>query len=114
LKFTIAATEAHERGKIYKIRADGKTVSILFTFHSLGRMRRWRLTGQRVLQALLFPEEVLRGHRDRFIAHRRVGRHVVRVVYEYEGKTSVVVTVYYPFSERYFKGEGVYEDRILA
>ena len=41
LKFTIAATQAHERGKTYRVRADGKTVSILFTFHSLGRMRRW-------------------------------------------------------------------------
>lgn len=114
MKVNIVATEAHERGKIYKIRADGKTVRVLFTFHSLGRMRRWRLADRRVLLALLFPEEVLRGHRGRFIAHRRVGRHVVRAVYEYEGKTPVVVTVYYPFAERYFQGGEIYEDQILS
>ncbi|MBI4526883.1 MAG: hypothetical protein HY695_24065 [Deltaproteobacteria bacterium] len=80
----------------------------------MGRMRRWNLGDRQVLRTLLVPEEVLRGHRNRFIAHRRAGRHVVRAIYEYEGKTPVVVTVYCPFAERYFKGDGVYEDQILA
>ncbi|MBI3059038.1 MAG: DUF4258 domain-containing protein [Deltaproteobacteria bacterium] len=80
----------------------------------MGRMRRWNLRDRQVLRALLFPEEVLRGHRNRFIAHRRAGRHVVRVVYEYEDRTPIVVTVYYPFAERYFKGGGLYEDQIFS
>ncbi len=68
----------------------------------------------RVLQTLLFPKEVIRGHRNRFIAHSRSGDHVVRVVYEYEGDMSAVITVYYPRSRRYFKGGGSYEDQILS
>jgi len=68
----------------------------------------------KVLQTLLFPEEVIRGHRNRFIAHRRIRGHVVRVVYEYEGRIPVVVTVYYPSAKRYFRGEGVYEDQVLS
>jgi hypothetical protein len=39
---------------------------------------------------------------------------VVRVIYEYDDEEPVVVTVYYPFAARYFKGGGIYEDKILA
>jgi hypothetical protein len=62
----------------------------------------------------LDPEEVLRGHRGRFIAHRRAREHVVRVIYEYDGVLPVTITVYHPVAQRYFKGGETYEDRILA
>lgn len=77
------------------------------------RIVTWRLTEQAVLRTLLFPEEVLRGHRGRFIAHRRAGRHIVRAVYEYESDIPVVITVYHPLAKCYFQGGGAYEDRIL-
>jgi hypothetical protein len=113
MKFTLLTVQPHERGSIYKIFVKERTVSILLTFHTLERIVIWRLTEQSVLRTLLFPEEVLRGHRGRFIAHRRAGRHIVRVVYEYEGDMPVVVTVYNPLAKRYFQGGGTYEDRIL-
>lgn len=78
------------------------------------RIVTWRLTEQAVLRTLLFPEEVLRGHRGRFMAHRQAGRHIVRAVYECESDISVVITVYRPLAERYFQqGGDTYEDRIL-
>jgi hypothetical protein len=101
MKLTVIAARNHPRGRIYEVRANGKAVSILLTFHALDRISRWRLTERRVLQTL-FPEEVLRGHRSRFIAHRRRGSHVVRVIYEYEGNLPLVITVYRPFAKRYF------------
>jgi hypothetical protein len=114
VEFSLLVVQPHERGAIYKIVAKEKTVSILLTFHSLERIVTWRLTEQAVLKALLFPEEVLLGHRDRFIAHRRAGRHIVRAVYEYEGDLPVVVTVYRPLAKRYFQGGTTYEDHILS
>ena len=114
LKIKVLETQAHTRGKVYKISADGKIVALLLTVHALERAQVWKLTDRQVIRALLQLEEVLMGHRNRFIAHRRVGRHVVRVVYEYDGKIPSVVTVYYPFAARYFRGGGVYEDQILA
>jgi hypothetical protein len=102
------------RRKIYEVAAEEKRIPILFTFHSLERIARWRLTERTVLQALLFPEEVVRGHRNRYIAHRRSRGHVVRAVYEYEGKMPAVITVYYPAAGRYFRGGGIYEDKILS
>jgi hypothetical protein len=114
MKVQVKAIREHQRGKIYDVTANGKKVSILITFHALERISRWRLTDRKVLQALLFPEEVVRGHRIRYIAHRRSRGHVLRAVYEYERNMPVVITVYYPAAERYFKGGGVYEDKILS
>ena len=95
-------------------KADGEAVTLLFTFHALERMKRWMLSARRVLRALLEPQEILKGHHNRYIAHRRTRKHVVRVVYEYDGEEPVVVTVYCPFAARYFKGGGIYEDKILT
>ena len=114
MKFNIVSTQTHPSGKTYEVTTGEQTVSVVFTVHALERTTRWRLTEQTVLRAVLFPEEVVRGHRDRFIAHRRTRGHVVRVVYEYEGVTPIIITVYYPFADRYFQGGGTYEDRILA
>lgn len=58
--------------------------------------------GTRCPPGAIVSEEVLQGHRGRFIAHRRVGRHVLRAVYEYEDSLPVVVTVYHPLAARYF------------
>jgi hypothetical protein len=87
---------------------------LLFTHWTESLSAKWRLTDQAVLQALLNPEEVHRGHHNRFIAHRRTKGHVVRVIYEYDGTLPVVITVYNPIAERYFEGGGNYEDRILT
>lgn len=104
----------HPRGEVYTLTVDGQRVAILLTFHGSRRIVQWRLTVQSVLETLLWPEEVLRGHRSRFIAHRRQKNHVVRVVYEYERSMPTVITVYYPYAKRYFQGQGTYEDRILS
>jgi len=114
MRFRIAAVRDHPRGQIYEMEADGKVVSVRLTFHALQRVSRWKLSLRKVLQALLFPEEVFRGHRDRFMAHRRAGDHVIRAVYQYENDAPVVITVYYPSIARYFGGGGNFEDQILS
>ena len=77
----VSAQRDHARGRVYDVRVGERVASVLLTFHALERIERWRLPELQVLRALLLPEEVLRGHRDRFIAHRRKGTRVVRVVY---------------------------------
>lgn len=75
MRLTVAGTRDHPRGRIYEIRVNGKVVSVLLTFHALDRAATWRLTERKVLQAVVVPDEVLRGHRDRLIAHLRSGTH---------------------------------------
>jgi hypothetical protein len=65
-----------------------------------------------VAETLLEPEEVLVGHRGRFIAHRRYEEHVLRAMYEEH--LPVLITVYYPYTKRYFQEGEHYEDQILT
>jgi len=59
------------------------------------------------------PEEVVTGHFNRYIAHKRNNGHVVRAVYEYNERIPVIVTVYNPSADRYFEGGGKFADKIL-
>ncbi|MEW6675560.1 MAG: DUF4258 domain-containing protein [Nitrospirota bacterium] len=105
--------QIHSKGEIYTIRIQEKTVRILFLIHAIERIKKWNIKEEMVVETLLLPEEVIVGHRNRYIAHRRYGDHLVRAVYEYEGELPVLLTVYFPYIDRYFKGGGVYEDKIL-
>ena len=53
------------------------------------------------------------GHFERYIAHKVVGKHLIRAVYEYDGNLPVLITVYFPYVERYSQGGSTYEDKIL-
>ncbi len=103
----------HSRGEIHVFKAALKRVEVLFLSHAIDRMSVWGLSLGMVAETLLTPEEVLRGHRDRFIAQRRYGEHVLRVVYEYTEGRPAVVTVYFPYAKRYFQGGGCFEDQVL-
>lgn len=105
--------QSHNKGKIYIVRINDKIVKILFLFHSIERIKKWDIKDEMVVETLLLPEEVTVGHRNRFIAHRRYGNHLVRAVYEYEEELPVLITVYFPRKDRYFKGDKVYEDKIF-
>jgi hypothetical protein len=105
--------QSHNKGKIYTIRVQHKTVRILILAHAIERIKKWNIKEEMVAESLLLPEEVIIGHRNRYIAHRRYGSHLVRAVYEYEGELPVLLTVYFPYANRYFQGGGVYEDKIF-
>ena len=60
-----------------------------------------------------FPDEILKGHFDRFIAHKVYGNHILRAVYEYDNLTPVLVALYFPFAKIYFQGGGEYENKIF-
>ncbi len=109
----IISKQAHSKGKVYTITVRGETVKILFLFHAIERVKKWKIKEEIVAETLLLPEEVVTGHRGRYIAHRRYGSHLIRAVYEYEEGLPILLTVYCPHRERYFEGGGVYEDKIF-
>lgn len=63
---------------------------------------------------ILHPDEVVVGHGGRFIAHKALNGYIVRIVYEYEDIFPVVITLYVANKERYWKGGGIYADKILS
>lgn len=113
MKLKIIKEEIHGKGILYKIKFKGRLIKILFTFHAIERIKKWKLKKTMIIETLLFPEEVLVGHNKRFIAHRRYENHIVRAVYEYENNIPVLVTVYFPYKDRYFKGGNIYENKIF-
>jgi hypothetical protein len=104
---------SHPKGMLYSLRINGHMINILFLFHAIERMKKWAISDKIVIETMLLPEEVLVGHRSRYIAHRRYENHVIRAVYEYQKELPVLVTVYFPHITRYFKGGRVYEDKIF-
>jgi hypothetical protein len=110
----IIGITSHPSGELYSIKIHKRTVNILLLRHATERMKKWKISDKMVLETLLMPEEVLVGHGNRYLAHRRYGDHLVRAVYEYHEELPVLVTVYFPYVDRYFKGGKIYEDKILA
>ena len=111
--FKIVGKQFHNRGEIFRIDIDGSITGILYTHHALERIKQWGILSESVTETLLFPEEVIVGHRGRFIAHKRYGNHLIRAVYEYDANLPVLLTVYYPRSDRYFEGGERYADKIF-
>ncbi|MBC7078966.1 MAG: DUF4258 domain-containing protein [Methanothrix sp.] len=109
---TIIKSIDTKRGMLFEVEAGGKAVRIMLTWHALEGACDYNTSANDLLNFLIHPDEVIRGHGDRFIAHKRLNRHLARVVYEYENGSIVVVTFYIAYAERYFKG-GMYEDKIL-
>ncbi len=109
----IVKKQTHSKGKVYTIRIYEKVIKILFLVHAIERIKKWAIKEEMVAEALLLPDEVIVGHRNRYIAHKRYDNHLVRAVYEYEGELPILVTVYFPYADRYFEGGGIYEDKIF-
>ncbi len=113
MTINIIEGRSHDKGILYTIDVSGRIIKILYLFHTIERIKKWGITESMVAETLLMPEEVMVGHRNRYIAHKRYGNHLLRAVYEYEEGFPVVITVYFPNAERYFKGGGIYEDKVF-
>ncbi len=109
---TIVNSQDGIKGKLLVINVDNRTIKIILTWHALDSMQDYDISIEKVLDYLLFAEEIIKGHAGRLIAHQKLNHHLARVVYEYENDIIIVVTFYISYVNRYFKG-GIYEDKIL-
>jgi len=100
------------RGKLFEVKVNEKVIRVVLTWHALDGADDYNISVNELLNFLIYPEEVIRGPVNRFIAHKRLNRHLARVIYEYENETIVVITFYISHANRYFRG-GIYEDKIL-
>lgn len=112
-KFTLRSDKKITNGILFSIIISKKEIKLLFTHHAIQRIKEWSIKREDVINTLLFPDEVLVGHGERFIAHKVYGKHVVRCVYEYKNNIPVIITVYFPYKERYFEGGGHYANKIF-
>lgn len=68
------------KGKLLYVDVDKKAVQIIITWHALDSMKDYSVSIEKVLEYLLFAEEIIKGHAGRFIAHRKLNNHLARVV----------------------------------
>lgn len=64
-------------------------------------MARYGLDESTVREGLRHPDEVVDGHSGRRIAHKTLNGYVLRIVFEGERDSPVVVTVYPARRDRY-------------
>ncbi|MDI3542905.1 MAG: hypothetical protein PWP57_508 [Candidatus Atribacteria bacterium] len=103
MDFIIAEISTHGQGKLYPLKVREKRISVLFLHHALERTMKWHLTEEMTIDFTLSGGSN-EGHKGRYIAHRRYDDyHLIRVVYEYDRETPVLITVYFLYSEHHFK-----------
>lgn len=77
-------------------------MKILYTDYAEDTIIDRKLDKQVIEDVILNPDEVVEGKKKRLIAHKIIGEKLLRVIYETEGKTYIVVTAYFADIERYF------------
>ncbi|MBI4363101.1 MAG: DUF4258 domain-containing protein [Euryarchaeota archaeon] len=76
-------------------------MEVIFSRHARRRMRRYRVSEEKVRDILTKPQSVVSGHQDRKIAQSSLNHYILRVVYVEEEARRIVVTVYPAEKERY-------------
>ena len=113
MSIKITSKKYISRGKIIEIEVKNVRITLLLTWHLLDALRDYDFKVEDVLEIVIFPDEVVRGHNKRFVAHKLLNDYIVRAVYEYENELPVIITLYIAKRKRYFRG-GIYEDKILS
>jgi hypothetical protein len=85
MRIKIIKSSEIPRGKLFEVEVNGKVIQVVLTWHALDGADDYNMSANELLNFLIDPEEVIRGHVNRFIAHKRLNRHLARVIYEYGG-----------------------------
>ena len=103
------------RGKTFLLKIMKRIQALLFTWHAIDTLNEYGLTPEDVVRVLVAPDEIVRGHGERYVAHKKLSEeYLLRVVYEYAEGIRTIVTVYISSMDRYFRGGGIFEDKVLS
>lgn len=69
--------------------------------HARERMLRYNVEQAAVEEAVANPDSEVPGHGNRYIAQKKLDGYILRVVYEKQGDTKIVITVYKARRGRY-------------
>ena len=80
-------------------------MKIIYTDYAEAALRERQINKRDIEKVLLVPEETLEGDKERKIAQRIINTKLLRVVYEFETNTYIVITAYLTEPRRYRKNE---------
>ena len=78
---------------------------VIYTNYAEDTIKDRKFSKEIIEDALKNPDEIIRGKKNRKIVHKIIGNKLLRVVFEEDTKTYIVITAYYSKSERYMKNE---------
>jgi len=67
LKIKISTEKFQACGKLFTFAFGERFADVLFLYHALERAQKWELSIEQIAETLFSPDEVLKGHFDRFI-----------------------------------------------
>ena len=76
-------------------------MDIVYTEYAEETIGDRKIGKKEIENSLLNPDEIVQGKKNRKIAHKLFGNKMLRVVFETEGKTYIVITAYYTQPGRY-------------
>ena len=76
-------------------------MKIKITKHAKERMKKYSISSKQTRNCVNNPDVIAEGKNGRKIAQKRINGYVLRVIYEIEANTYVVVTAYKAKRERY-------------
>lgn len=76
-------------------------MKLRITKHARKRMEKYGISEKIVQEGMEEPDSIVEGHSGRKIAQSKINNHVLRIIFEKEKDSSVIVTVYKARSERY-------------
>ena len=78
-------------------------MKIVYTDYAEETISDRKISKKIIEDALKNPDEIIKGKRGRKIAHKVIRNKLLRVIFEEDAKTYIVITVYYAKPERYMK-----------
>ena len=78
-------------------------MDIIYTEYAEDTIEDRKIDKKEIESALLNPDEIVESKKNRKIAHKIVRNKLLRVVFEIEENTYMVITAYYTQPRRYMK-----------
>ncbi len=78
-------------------------MEIIYTDYAEDSISDRKIDKELIEDAILNPDEIIEGKKNRKIAHKIIRNKLLRVVFEVSQKAYIVITVYYAEPKRYFK-----------
>ena len=76
-------------------------MNVIYTGYAIDVIKDRKIKEGLIESALLNPDGLVEGKKGRKIAHKIIGDALLRVIYEIDNKTYIVITAYYAHSKRY-------------
>ena len=78
-------------------------MKIIYLDHAKENLAERKISKHLIKEAIHHPDEILESKKGRKIAHKLIGKKLLRVIYKHHPKAFIVITAYYTNPTRYMK-----------